>query len=62
MERTYLIKSQQRSGQTDVDNLLCGAEVGILGVDAELHAFLDILEVKSKPYGYQPKLNFVYGS
>lgn len=27
----------------------------------EFHAFLDALEVEIKTYGYQPKLNFVYG-
>ncbi|KAL1964874.1 hypothetical protein VTN77DRAFT_6227 [Rasamsonia byssochlamydoides] len=35
-------------------------EGAIPGVAAELHAFLDILEVKSKTYGHQPKLNFIY--
>jgi hypothetical protein len=27
----------------------------------EFHEFLDRLEVEIKTYGYQPKLNFVYG-
>ncbi|OCL05439.1 hypothetical protein AOQ84DRAFT_322932 [Glonium stellatum] len=37
---------------------------GIPGVASnvrEFHAFLDALEVEIKTYGYQPKLNFVYG-
>jgi hypothetical protein len=37
---------------------------GIPGVAAnarEFHEFLDRLEVEIKTYGYQPKLNFVYG-
>lgn len=37
---------------------------GILDVarnPKEFHAFLDALEVEIKTYGYQPKLNFVYG-
>lgn len=39
-------------------------EGGIPGVAAnakEFHEFLDALEVEIKTYGYQPKLNFVYG-
>ncbi|KAL9561587.1 hypothetical protein ACKAV7_014143, partial [Fusarium commune] len=39
-------------------------EGGIPGVAAnskEFHEFLDALEVEIKTYGYQPKLNYVYG-
>ncbi|PNY24591.1 Uncharacterized protein TCAP_05473 [Tolypocladium capitatum] len=39
-------------------------EGGIPGVAAdaeEFHKFLDALEVEIKTYGYQPKLNYVYG-
>lgn len=45
-------------------NVEFDAETGIPGVAAdakEFHKFLDALEIEIKTYGYQPKLNFVYG-
>jgi hypothetical protein len=45
----------------EANHIAAGGIPGVAGSVEEFHAFLDSLEVEIKQFGYQPKLNFVYG-
>jgi len=42
--------------------IIAGGIPDVAADAAAFHDFLDKLEVEIKTYGYQPKLNFVYGT
>ena len=58
--RRCLVFSEHEAIPADV-NFTADGIPGVARNAKEFHAFLDALEVEIKTYGYQPKLNFVYG-
>jgi hypothetical protein len=58
--RRRLVFSEHKAIPANI-NLTADGIPGVARNPKEFHAFLDALEVEVKTYGYQPKLNFVYG-